>query len=399
MDELNKASKAAEENSQHWSQTAKRDWFNTFFMIFLPVLAVIATTAYFMTEEFNYWMIPVFLFFYFATGLSITAGYHRLFSHKGYEAHPIIQFLYLFFGAGAFQNSALKWCTDHRVHHMFVDKEDDPYSVNQGLWHAHVGWVCHEGNPKDFSHLARDLAKNPLIQWQYRNCLWLGIASGVVLPTLVGWAFGSALGGFALAGVARIVLVHHVTFFINSLCHYWGKQTYTDRNSAKDNFILAFFTYGEGFHNFHHHFSNDYRNGIRWFDFDPTKWMIRTLAYLGFADKLRVTPQIQILRAKLEMRRKRLESLTLTEEYGQALRESIEQMRTKVETAYIQWGELKEKYKSEYAAFKKEKTEAGKAKIALLKAELKMAQREYRMAIAQWSDYTSVLMQLAPARI
>ena len=379
----------------NWILNGQVDWFNTSFMIFLPVLALIATGLYFYLENFNLWMIPVFLFFYFATGLSITAGYHRLFAHKGYEAHPIVQFLYLFFGAGAFQNSALKWCTDHRVHHMHVDKEDDPYSVSHGFWHAHIGWVCHEGNPRDFSYLGRDLQENRLIQWQHRNWFWLGIVSGVLLPTLAGWAFGSALGGFALAGVLRIVLVHHFTFFINSLCHYWGKQTYTDRNSAKDNFVLAFFTYGEGYHNFHHLFSNDYRNGIHWFDFDPTKWTIRTLAFFGVADKLKVTPQIQILKAKLEMKKKNLESKVHSTDYSQAMCESLERMKNKVETAYVRWGEIKTQYQKEYKSFKTRKTLEGKKQVALIRAELRMAKLEYQFALKEWRTYTSAWGQLA----
>src|SRR5690606_19888692 len=133
------------------------------------------------------------------------------------------------------------------------------------------------------------------------------------------------------------------------------RQTYTDRNSAKDNFILAFFTYGEGFHNFHHLFASDYRNGVRWYHFDPTKWLIRTLAFFGFAKKLRITPEIQILRARLQMNKKRLESrigdMTLLQSWSPRL----DQIRLKVEQAYSRMGELKAHYKAEYKNLKEEK--------------------------------------------
>ena len=102
-----------------------------------------------------------------------------------------------------------------------------------------------------------------------------------------------------LAGVLRLVVNHHVTFFINSLAHGWGQQPYTDQNTSRDNPILAFFTYGEGYHNFHHLFASDYRNGIRWWQWDPTKWLIRSMSMMGLASKLRITPSVAIEQARL----------------------------------------------------------------------------------------------------
>ena len=388
-----KSGRMQSSKSVSWADTAERDWFNTFFMVFFPIAAVLATGLYFYLQDITTSQIALFVFFYFATGLSITAGYHRLFAHRGYEAHPIIQFIYLVFGAAAFQNSALKWCRDHRVHHLHVDNEDDPYNINQGLWFAHVGWVCRQGNPKNFSHLHRDLTTNKLVAWQDRNFMLIGVTVGFVLPTLLGGLLGSALGGFALAGLLRTTLVHHFTFFINSLSHYWGQQTYTDRNSARDNFFLAFFTYGEGFHNFHHLFSNDYRNGIRWFDFDPTKWAISTLAFFGFASQLKKTPQIQILRARLNMRKVKLERKISCSETLQNWSTKLDQLKSKVEQAYLEMGELREHYRREYQAFKAEKSAAGKVKIEELRADLQAARAEYKLAMQQWRMCTSALMK------
>lgn len=387
--------KGPDQRLDRWPENAGIDKTNLFFMIFVPAMAVITTALYFYFEKFNPWMIPLFFFFYFATGLSITVGYHRLFAHKGYEAHPLVQLFCLIFGAAAFQNSALKWCTDHRVHHLHVDGDDDPYNIQRGFWYAHVGWVCRTGNPKDFSHLGRDLAANPLVRWQDKHYALLGLVFGFGLPTLIGWMMGSALGGLALGGFLRLTMVHHFTFFINSLCHYWGKQTYTDRNSAKDNYFLAFFTYGEGFHNFHHLFANDYRNGIHWYDFDPSKWTIRTLAFFGFAKNLRVTPEIQILRARLQMNKKRLESRIADRSLLQSWSPRLDQIRLKAEHAYARMGELKRHYKLEYKTFKEEKSAAGRAKIAQIKAEIRQARLEYKEALAQWRNCTSALLKAA----
>ena len=375
---------------ENWSSKAKRNWGNTIFMVLLPISAFLTSVYYFYTKGWDWKIVGLFFLFYFATGISITAGYHRLFSHKGYEAHPFVEFLYLVFGAAAFQNSALKWCTDHRIHHRYVDGDDDPYSIRRGFWYAHVGWVCHEGNPKDFSRYNRDLRRNSMVLWQDKYYVSIAFLAGGVLPTLIGWSLGSALGGFAVAGLLRIVVVHHFTFFINSACHYWGKQTYTDSNSARDNAFLAFFTYGEGFHNFHHLFHNDYRNGIRWFDYDPTKWWIYFLSFFGGTRQLKRTPKIKILQAKMTMEQKRLQR-HLT---SSVVKDLAEQMKEKVECAYEKWDELKLKYQYEYKILKKQKTVQGKEKIKLLKLKMREAKLEYDLACLQWRQH---VLSLTPA--
>jgi stearoyl-CoA desaturase (delta-9 desaturase) len=112
---------------------------------------------------------------------------------------------------------------------------------------------------------------------------------------------GSFLGGIAIGGFLRLVLVHHSTFFINSLCHVIGSQTYSKEHSARDSFVMALLTYGEGYHNFHHTFPSDYRNGIKWYHFDPTKWLIKTLTVVGLAEKLKKAPERLINEAKAKV--------------------------------------------------------------------------------------------------
>jgi stearoyl-CoA desaturase (delta-9 desaturase) len=215
------------------------------------------------------------------------------------------------FGAMALQNSILIWGSQHRTHHRFVDDVDkDPYSAKRGFWFSHMGWILrnYPSGVNDFTN-AKDLERDPIVMFQHRFYLPLALAMNIGLPLALGWAVGDLWGVFLLAGVLRLVVNHHFTFFINSLAHMWGSQPYTDENTARDNGALALFTYGEGYHNFHHIFQNDYRNGVKWYQFDPTKWVIAMLAGLKLATGLKRVPDLWIQRAQLAMQFKRVEKL------------------------------------------------------------------------------------------
>lgn len=244
---------------------------------------------------------------FFFTGMSITAGYHRLWSHKSYEAHPIVKTVLAIGGAMAVQNSILHWCSDHRVHHRHVDvNEKDPYSAKKGFWFSHIGWMLREYQSERYSDYSncRDLQKDRVVMWQHNYYLPIVLIANFGITGFLGWLNGDILGMMLIAGVARLVMVHHVTFFINSLAHMWGSRPYTDTNTARDNGILAFFTFGEGYHNFHHIFEYDYRNGIHWWQFDPTKWLIKSLSWVKLTTNLRKTPEERIEKAKLQMQLK-----------------------------------------------------------------------------------------------
>jgi stearoyl-CoA desaturase (delta-9 desaturase) len=245
--------------------------------------------------------------FLIASGLSITAGYHRLWAHRAYEAHWTVRLFFMLFGAMAIQNSIYVWSALHRPHHRFVDDEArDPYSIRRGFWFAHMGWMIRRyasGEP-DFKYV-RDLERDPLVMFQHRHYVPIVLATNIALPLAAGFLTGDAIGTLLLAGGLRLVLNHHATFFINSLAHCWGDRPYTDENTARDNGVLAFLTYGEGYHNFHHRFAHDYRNGIRWWHWDPTKWLVWTLSRVGLTGKLRLTPAVTIEHARVEMEFKR----------------------------------------------------------------------------------------------
>lgn len=263
-------------------------WLNISVFIGLPLLALllIPTWGYYKGYDSFMWLWG--LAFLYLNGMSITGGYHRLWAHKSYEAHPILRVFYALWGAGALQNSILVWASDHRRHHRHVDDDElDPYSAGRGLWYSHMGWMMREyrSHEEDFSN-AKDLQRDPVVMWQYKYYVPLVLLMNLGLPLLLGIWHGDIIGTLLIVGLLRLIINHHVTFFINSLAHFWGTRPYTESNSARDNGFLAFLTYGEGYHNYHHIFQTDYRNGIRWWQWDPTKWMIALCSFVGLATNL-----------------------------------------------------------------------------------------------------------------
>jgi stearoyl-CoA desaturase (delta-9 desaturase) len=228
--------------------------------------------------------------------VGITGGYHRLFAHPTYRASGAVRFFYLIFGAASVQNSALKWSADHRIHHTRTDQEQDPYNIRRGFWWAHIGWVFYKDTHE--TRGVKDLEADPLLRWQDRNYVLLAVLVGFVAPLLIGWTWGDPLGALLVAGFLRLVVQWHATFAVNSFAHWMGSQPYSRANSARDSFWTALITLGEGYHNFHHRFQSDYRNGVRWYHFDPTKWFVWTLERLGLVSDLRRTSPEVIQRAR-----------------------------------------------------------------------------------------------------
>ena len=283
-------------------------WLNVFVFLITFLFAAIAVPYRAITHGFDSAEIIAAVICFCYCGMSITAGYHRLWSHKTYQAHWSLRSLFAIGGAFALQNSALHWSSDHRIHHKYVDNNDvDPYSAKRGFWFSHIGWMLRDYQPERYNNYdnVRDLQKDKIVMWQHKHYLLLTVLTNFGIPLAFGLWHGDVISSLLLLGVMRLVLSHHTTFFINSLAHIWGKQTYTDKNTARDNGILAFFTFGEGYHNYHHIFENDYRNGIRWWQFDPTKWLIKGCEYLKLTSKLRTSPEDKVEKAKLAMILKR----------------------------------------------------------------------------------------------
>jgi stearoyl-CoA desaturase (delta-9 desaturase) len=223
------------------------------------------------------------LVYFVGGGLSITVGYHRLIAHRSYECRPWLKTLLIVVGSATWQGSALEWAADHVRHHGYTDTPKDPYNIKRGFWYAHVGWLFRRQPERPIPEF---LASDSLLVLQHRYYIPLAILTSFVVPFLVaGW------GGLFLAGVVRIVIGHHVTWFVNSWAHYGRSRPYDPNISAADSWLLAFFTFGEGFHNFHHAFPQDYRNGVAAWSFDPSKWIIHGLSWVGVTyDLKRISP-------------------------------------------------------------------------------------------------------------
>lgn len=337
------------------------NWKTSVFLAVINTLAITAVPLYIWHYGLDWFQVLLFLFFYISTGMSITLGYHRLFSHLSFKAKAPVKMATLVFGACAFENSALDWSSDHRKHHKHVDHDDDPYDISKGFMWAHIGWLLFKLGPEQPMDNVNDLKRDPLVMWQHRWCVPMAFVIGFGVPALLGYLWNGpagALGGFLLAGVLRVFAVQHSTFFINSLCHTVGHQPYSDRCSARDSAIMALFTFGEGYHNYHHEFQHDYRNGVKRSNFDPTKWTIWTLEKFGLVSDLRRVPDEKILLAEMsEARRQATRKLetpdAISTALGQQMHDALQQ--------------LSDQLSANYAALEQAMTEKAKVSSRVLK--------------------------------
>jgi stearoyl-CoA desaturase (delta-9 desaturase) len=321
------------------AKSGRIDYVTMTFLMLTPVIGIIGTAVYTYVYGFEWWMAGLALAMYAAVGMSICAGYHRFFSHKSYEAAWPVQLFYAIFGAMAAQNSILWWSSSHRNHHQYVDRDWDPYNIKRGFWWAHILWVFHKHEKPDAQANAPDLLKNPIVQWQARWYKVILVVGGFGLPTLIGALFGDAWAGLLWGGFLRLVVIHHTTFFVNSLAHYVGKPAYNAEVSARDNWGVALLTLGEGYHSFHHRFPADFRNGIRWYHWDPAKWFIATMRAIGLASDLRsaTPPQVEQARMDAELRLIEPKLASAHEDLAAHVRRLTGEARVHLETALTLW--------------------------------------------------------------
>jgi len=234
---------------------------------------------------------------YALCGISVTAGYHRLFAHRTYRATAPVRWVLLVCGAATFQNSAVSWSADHRAHHADTDHDDDPHAITRGVWFAHIGWLARRRSASaDVSRLS-DLWAVRSIRLQHRWYALIAIGVGLVLPMAIASLWDDALGGLLIAGFLRSGVMLQATCCINSLAHLVGVQRYDPRASARDSTVTALITFGEGYHSFHHRFPFDYRSSPTWWHYDPSKWLVWTLARAHLVHRLRTASADSIARA------------------------------------------------------------------------------------------------------
>ncbi len=258
--------------------------FIVFVALSIGTLVAVPVFGYFYGYTWVDW--TLFGVLYVVTGLGITVGYHRLISHRSFHCPDAVRIAFLVFGAWAMENSAFKWCSDHVRHHAKVDHDEDPYNAKRGFWHSHILWIFHKTPGANAKYEAIFL-KDKWVMWQYRNYLPI-VLSGFLLPAVIGYlhrGWIGAISGLLLGGMARAFLVLNSTFCINSICHLWGTQPHSTVNSSRDSWWVSLVTFGEGYHNYHHSYPRDYRNGPLWYNFDPSKWLIYTLFLLRLAKR------------------------------------------------------------------------------------------------------------------
>ena len=256
--------------------------------------------------------VAVFLIMYLITGLGVTVGFHRHLTHRAFKAKPWVHGGLAIMGSMAIEGPVTAWVADHRKHHAFADKEGDPHSPHvdhgggvrgalKGLFHAHVGWLFIHTHRGAKARYAPDLMKDPLIRWVDRTfLLWVfvGLFASWTLGYLIGGTLTAAWTGLLWGGGVRMLVVHHVTYSINSLCHFFGEKRYPTDDHSRNLLWLALPTLGESWHNNHHAFPTSAAHGLRKRDIDPSAAVIRGLEKLGLVwDVVRISPERQAQKA------------------------------------------------------------------------------------------------------
>lgn len=375
------------------------NWVTTSFLIATFVIGMIGTPIYIYHYGLHPYIVIYFLFMFSACCMSITLGYHRLFAHNAFKAHWLVKLVVIIFGAAAYENSVLLWTSEHRKHHKHTDHDDDPYDISRGFFYAHIGWLFLRFIPDRELDNVNDLRKDPLIMWQYKYVQVIATIMTFVLPSVLGYlwrGWEGLLGGLIIVGFMRVICVHHVTFFINSLCHTLGNRPYSVRCSARDSWIMAILTFGEGYHNYHHEFQHDYRNGVKPWQWDPTKWAIWTLHKLGLVSDLRRVPQEKILLAQIEESKRRLNEKL--QKKNQTLPEATAALlataQTRLQEAAVEWDKLRQDY---YKATEK-RIEYSRERIAEIRREMKLAAARLRYSMREWNQaHRSAMAALATA--
>ena len=353
------------------------NWLVSSFLISTLFLSLTVVPSYICFFGIDWFQVALFFAMFFACGFFITLGYHRLFSHLTFRAHRLVRLFAVVFGAGAFESSVLWWASEHRNHHKHVDHDEDPYSISNGLFYAHIGWLMFKLKPETDLENVADLKKDPLLMWQHRYIHVIAFLVAFVLPAAAGFAWGgwrAALGAFLIAGVLRVVILQHCTFCINSLCHYIGEQPYSSKCSARDSWLMAIITMGEGYHNYYHEFQHDYRNGVKPWHIDPTKWLIWSLSKLGLANQLRRVRTEKIILSELAEAKWQLEKRLANASLSATAAACITSSCQRLQAAAQEWAEQRAK-----------QIEVTREMLADLRREIRMALSVVRLPNSAFS--------------
>ena len=278
----------------------------TLLLVAGPLIAIVLAVAFMWGRLFNVGDLALAAIFYVVTGFGVTVGYHRLFAHRSFRAHRWLKVALAGAGSMAVEGSPISWVANHRRHHRFSDRPGDPHSPHlygnellgqlRGFVHAHVGWLF-AIDPTAARRYAPELMDDPdcrVISRMFPLFAVFSFAAPFFLGWLVSGAIGGALTALLWAGVARMALLHHVTWSVNSVCHMFGKQPATQRDHSTNLGLLSIISFGESWHNFHHAHPTSARHGALSHQVDPSAALIRVFERLGFATHVRWPTQLQI---------------------------------------------------------------------------------------------------------
>lgn len=290
------------------------NWLVASVLILLPILVIFGVVMYSFEYGWGWKESILAIITYYMANISVGIGTHRLWSHGSYKTKGWIEFIIMVINSGTLQGPVLAWASDHKKHHAYSDTDKDPHTpvkykndkLKGFIW-SHIGWMCvgditaHNIDKATMN----TIGKSKMLKWQLRNYTWFATFMNIVPTTIMGWlAFGeislqSTLAGLFFCGLGR-ALQQQMTFSVNSVCHMLGNRKYAN-DSSGDIWWLFFLLLGENWHNFHHAFGRDYRNGHKWYHFDVHKWIIALMAKCGLAWDLVITPDERIAAVMAEM--------------------------------------------------------------------------------------------------
>jgi stearoyl-CoA desaturase (Delta-9 desaturase) len=277
--------------------------------VILPFVAFLVAVPLLWDTLIGWHDLAVFALIYLATALGVTVGFHRMLTHRAFETYKPLKYALAVLGSMSVQGDVISWVSDHRKHHAFTDEEGDPHSPHvghgegwlaslRGLYHAHVGWLFVTHSGADAKRFAPDLLEDKGMKWISRNFLLI-VGASLALPALLGFLLtggkvSGALTGLLWGGFVRIFFVHHVTWSINSICHFFGRRRFETDDQSTNVFWLAIPTLGESWHHNHHAFPRSATHGLRWWEIDVSGLIIRALRKLGLAwNVVMITPERQ----------------------------------------------------------------------------------------------------------
>ena len=275
------------------------------FAVILPLLGLAGAIVLLWGTAFDWWYLLIFGVMTLISAAGITVGYHRLCTHKSFTTPAIVRYLFAAAGSMAVQGPVIRWCAEHRKHHQHSDTEDDPHSPHmaahgswgegiiatlRGAFHAHMGWLF-AGQSRGLGKYSADLEKDrALVLADRQFVMWviIGLVLPAIVAALISFSWWGLLLGFLWGGLVRVLLVHHITWSVNSVCHLWGTRPYDSRDESRNNAVVAVLAFGEGWHNNHHAFPTSARHGLRWWEIDISYYVIRAQALLGLAWNVKV---------------------------------------------------------------------------------------------------------------